>query len=109
MAQGPESQTRMVSAGGRSLALLHDVEVMVEGGDLEDLGLRHPQLVGKRVEHRNRQAGLRILDEVEVFDQEIATPRPVAKQPENGLPCRGIERSPLGASYGRLNSLVRIP
>ena len=42
-----ESQTRTVTAGGAGLALLHHVEMVVEGGDLVDLGRRQAHLLGR--------------------------------------------------------------
>ena len=45
ISQESESHTRTVSAGGACFAFLHHVEVVVEGRDLVDLGLRQPHLL----------------------------------------------------------------
>ena len=66
--------------GRRRLPLLDDVEVGVEGCDLEHLGHRQPHLLGQRPEVRRREVAVAILDEMEVFDQKITAARAVAQQ-----------------------------
>ena len=60
------------------IVLAHDLEVVVEARDLEDLGLRQPQPLGERREVRCRQPPELVVDEVQVFDQSVAPRRRVA-------------------------------
>ena len=61
------------------LALLHHVEVVVEGGDLVDLGLRQPQLLGQRRHVLGRDMAVAVLDQVQELDQQVAPARAVAQ------------------------------
>ena len=74
------SQTRTVSGARRGLAFLHDVEVVIEAGDLVDLGLRQPHLLRQRGEMRGREVAEAVLDLVQVLDQEVALTRLVAEE-----------------------------
>ena len=62
------------------LAFLHHVEMRVEGRGLEHFGKRQLHLVGQRCEMRRRDLAILVLDQVQVLDQEIAPPRPIAEQ-----------------------------
>ena len=62
------------------LALLHHVEMRVEGRGLEHFGEGELHLVGKGCEVGGGNLVLGVLDEVQIFDQQIAPARPVAKQ-----------------------------
>ena len=64
----------------RRLALLHHVEMGIEGRDLVDLGQRKLHLLRQRGEMRGRDVPVMVLDQVQVLDQQVAPPRPVGKQ-----------------------------
>ena len=64
----------------RPLAVLHDVEMGVESGDLIDLGQRQPHLLCQGGEMRGRQIAVTILDQMQMFDQEVAPAFAVAEQ-----------------------------
>jgi hypothetical protein len=64
----------------RDLAFLDDVEVVVEGRDLEHLGLRELHLGGERSEVLCAQVAEAVLQLVQVLDQEVARPRRVAEE-----------------------------
>ena len=71
----PNGQRRDVG-----LAFLHHVEMRVEGRGLEHLGERQLHLVGERREMRCGNLMIFVLDQMQMLDQEIAPPRPVAEQ-----------------------------
>ena len=58
----------------------HDVEVVVEGRDLEHLGQGQAHLVRQRGEMAVRQVRVAVLDQMQVLDQQVAPPRPRAEQ-----------------------------
>ena len=58
--------------GRRRLAVQHDIEVGVEGGDLVDLGHGDGESLGQRLQMARRQMADGVLDQVEVFDQPVA-------------------------------------
>ena len=97
---------RIADANGQrrdvGLAFLHHVEMRVEGRGLEHLRKRQLHLVGKRREMRGRDLAIFVLDQVQVLDQEIAPPRPVAEQQ---LDLVGGGRVDLAALRGRLGPL----
>ena len=74
----------------------------VEGRGLEHFGKRQLHLVGKRCKMRRRDLAILVLDQVQVLDQEIAAPRPVAEQK---LDLVGGGRVDLAALRGRLGPL----
>ena len=59
-------------AGRRCRTVAQHLEVVIEGGDLVDLGQRQPHLGGQRDEQGVGQAVVRVVDAVQVFDQKIA-------------------------------------
>jgi hypothetical protein len=61
-------------------AFLDDVEVVVEGSDLVDLGLRQRHLLGQGREVPCREMTEAVLDLVEVLDQEVALARGITQQ-----------------------------
>ena len=77
------------------LAVLHDVEMGVEGGDLVDLGQGQPHLVGQRHEVARVQAAVPVLDQVQVLDQQVAPARPVAEQRADLVEGLRIDLPPL--------------
>src|SRR5204863_6541384 len=60
---------------GRGLALLHHVEMGVEGRDLVDFRKRELHLLGERGEMRGREMAVLVLDEMQVLDKKIALAR----------------------------------
>ena len=81
---------------GRRLAFLHDVEMGVEGGRLENLGLRQAQLLGQRPDVGGREVAERLLEAMEMLDQKITTTRHRAEHGLDLLERLGIELAPLG-------------
>jgi hypothetical protein len=65
--------------GNIELALLHHVEMRVEGRRLEHLREGELHLVGQRREVGSRNLVPGVLDEMQMLDQQIAPPRPVAE------------------------------
>jgi hypothetical protein len=66
--------------GGCGLAFLDDVEVVVEGGNLVDLGLGQLHFLGQRRQVRGRQVAEPVLDLVQVLDQQVGLARLFAEQ-----------------------------
>ena len=64
----------------RGTALLHHVEVVVEGGDLVHLHARHPQFPSQGDQMGRREMAVPVLDPVQVLDQEIPPARRIAEQ-----------------------------
>ena len=87
--------------GGRGrLAVEDDVEVGVEGGDLVDLGHGQLQRFGQGLEMAGRKVAPGILDQVQVFDQQVALVRALAEQGVDLLQGGGVDLPPLGESQG---------
>ena len=80
------------------LAFLHDVEMRIEGRGLEHFGKRQFHLVGERCEMRRRDLAVLVLDQVQMLDQQIAAPRPVAEQQLDLMRRRRVD---LAALRGR--------
>ena len=72
------------------------VEMGVERRDLVDLGQRELHLFRQRRHVVGRETALRILDQVEVLDQEIPPARPVAEQRAHPFRRSGIDLASLG-------------
>ncbi len=64
----------------RRLVIHDDVEMGVERGDLVDLDQRQPHLLGERRKVAGVQAAEAVLQQVQVLDQQVAPPLPVAEQ-----------------------------
>ena len=64
----------------RRLAFLHHVEVRVERRDFVDLGHRQLHFGGKRRHVRSGDVAVFVLDQMQMLDQQITLPRPLAKQ-----------------------------
>ncbi len=99
---------RIADANGQrrdvGLAFLHDVEMRIEGRGLEHFGKRQLHLVGEGCEMRRRDLVIRVLDQVQMLDQQIAPPRQVAEQ-QFDLVGRGrIDLAPLRRRLGPLPS-----
>ncbi len=73
------------------LALLHHVEVVVEGGDLVDLGLGEAQLLGQGRDVLGGDVAPAVLDQVEELDQEVAPAWPIAEQRPDSVECLGLD------------------
>ena len=52
----------------------------VEGRGFKDLGKCEPHLVGQRRQMRRGDLMVGVLDQVQIFDQQIALPRPIPEQ-----------------------------
>src|SRR4051812_38877363 len=83
----------------------------VEGRDLVDFGERELDLLRQRGEMRRREMAVTVLDEVQVFDQQIAPARPVAQKCTNltqrrrlDLPSLGRPAWPAAASLGPIEN-----
>jgi hypothetical protein len=61
--------------GGRRVAFLHDVEVVVEGRNLVHLGHRELHRLGERVEVRGREAAEPVLHAMQVLDEVFGAAR----------------------------------
>ena len=79
----------------RRLALLHDIEMGIEGRDLVDLGQRELHLVRQRRKMRGGQMTVVILDEMQMLDQQVAPARPVGQKREHFLARRRIDLTAL--------------
>ena len=93
----PDGQRRDVG-----LALLHHVEMRIEGRGLEHLGEGELHLVGERREVGRGNLVIFVLDEVQMLDQEVAPPRPVAEQKRDLFSGLGIDLAALGGRLGPL-------
>ncbi len=82
---------------GRDLALVHHIEVIVERGDLVDLGLGQAHLLGQRAQVARGQVAVAVLDQVQVFDQEVAAARAGAQQLAHIGQRLVLDRPALGA------------
>jgi hypothetical protein len=96
MAQDRLSQTRMVTDGGAARILAHHVEMRVEGGDLEDLGLGQLQLRGECCKVARREVAVAVLDQVQILDQQIAPARHFPQEFLDFLDSVGLDLAPLG-------------
>ena len=103
---------RVADANGQrrdvGLAFLHDVEMRVEGRGLEHFGKRQLHLVGKRCEMGRGDLVIFVLDQVQILDQEIAPPRPVAEQKLDLMRRGRIDLAALRRRLGPLASLARM-
>ena len=90
------------------LAFLHHVEMRVEGRGLEHFRKRQLHLVGQRRQMRRRDLAIFVLDQVQVLDQEIAAPRPVAEQKLDLVGGGGVDLAALRGRLGPLPSRARM-
>ena len=90
------------------LAFLHHVEMRVEGRGLEHLGEGQPHLVGQRGEMGGGNLVIFVLDQMQMLDQEIAPPRPVAEQQLDFMRGGRIDLAALGGRFGPPASLARM-
>ena len=90
------SHTRTVTAARRRLAFLHDVEVVVEGRDLVDLGLRELHRLGERGQVRGGEVAEAVLDAMQVLDQVLGVERRALEHRRHFGARDGIDGAPLG-------------
>ncbi len=84
--------------GRRHGAVLHHVEMRVEGGDLVDFGLCQLHLLRQCCQMRGGQMPVMVLDEMQMLDQQIATARPVGEQRAHLVERRGVDLAALGGA-----------
>ena len=70
----------------------------VEGRDLIDLGKRKLHLGGKRGKMRGRQMPIPILDQMQVFDQQVPLARAIAEQRTHLIERGRIDLAPFGGA-----------
>ena len=97
----PDGQRRDIG-----LAFLHHVEMRVEGRGLEHFGERQLHLVGERREMRRGNLVIFVLDQMQMLDQQIAPPRPVAEQKLDLVRGGRIDLAALGRRLGPLAPLA---
>src|SRR5450759_1410427 len=68
----------------------------IEGRDLVDFGEREFHLQGQRGEMGGGQIAVMVLDQMQVFDQQIAPARLVGEQRAHFLERRGVDLTALG-------------
>ena len=64
----------------RRRAVLHHIEMRIEGRDLVDFGERELHLRRQRSEMRRGEMAVVVLDQMQMLDQQIAPARPVDQQ-----------------------------
>jgi molybdopterin molybdotransferase len=93
--------------GGRSgIRVLHHIEMMVERRDFKHFSGRETHFVRKRDDMVGRDATERVLNLVEMFDQEIATSRLVAEQGSDLFERLRIDGTALGGAALLLFSFI---
>jgi hypothetical protein len=88
------------------LTFLHDIEMRVEGRGLEHLGEGKPHLVGQRGKVGCGNLMISVLKQMEMLDQQVAPPRPIAEQKFDLMRRRGIDLAALGGRFGPPTSLT---
>jgi len=87
------------SSGRRRLfALFNNVEMGIEGGDLVGRGLRKPHLLAEGTQVSGRNIVVAILNEVQIFDQEVVAPRLGLEKLADLLKRLGFKLPTLGKS-----------
>ncbi len=76
---------------------MHHVEVVVEGGDFVDLGLGQPHLLGQGPHVTRGQVAVAVLDQMQMFDQEVAAPGAGSEQLAHVGQGLVLDRPALGA------------
>ena len=93
--------------GRRVLALLHHVEVGIEGRNLVDLRERKLHLVRERGEVSRRQIAVTILDEMQMLDQKILPAGSSTEQASDFLERSWLDLAALGRAARAPSSLAR--
>ena len=81
-------------------AVADDIEMGIERGDFINLGHRQPHFLGQAVQQPRRQAALGVLDQVQIFDQEVAAARPIAEQGAHRVQFAGLQKAALWIDRG---------
>ena len=81
----------------------NDIEVVVEGGDLIHFRKREPHFMRQGDQMPMRQMALIVLNEVEMFNQEIAAAGTIAKQNAHVVKRVGVD---LAALFKELATLA---
>src|ERR1700732_2040302 len=91
---------RVADANGQGrnirFALLHHIEMGVERRGLEHFRKRKLHLVGKSREMGGGNLAIFALDEVQMLDEKIAPPRPVAEKKLDLMRSRRVDLASLG-------------
>ena len=82
--------------GRRRLALLHHVEMGVEGRDLVHLRERELHLLRERGEMRGGEMAVPVLDQMQMLDEKVAPPRPLAEKRAHLVERLGFDLAALG-------------
>ena len=90
------------------LALLHHVEMRVEGRGLEDFGKRQLHFVGKRCKVGGGNLTISVLDQVQMLDQEVAAAWPIAEQTRDLICSHRVDLATLGRRFGAPTPLARM-
>jgi hypothetical protein len=80
----------------------------IEGRGLEHFRECQLHLVSQGCEVGRGNLAIFVLDEMQIFDQEIAPPRPVAEQQFDFMRGHRIDLAPLGGRFGPPASLARM-
>jgi hypothetical protein len=72
--------------------------MIVERGDLVDLGLRQPHLLGQRPQMACGEAAIFVLDQMQEFDEQVGSARLGAEKSLDFSQSAVIEWSTLGAA-----------
>jgi hypothetical protein len=88
--------------------LLHDVEMRVEGRGLKHFREGELHLVSQRSKVGSRNLMIRVLNQVQVLDQEISLSRPLSEQNFDFMGCRWIDLAALGSRLGPLSPLAGV-
>ena len=83
--------------GGRRwcLALLHHIEMCIEGRDLVSRGLREPDLFAERAQMAGGNIVVAVLNEMQILDEQVVTPRLIPQKLAYLLERLSIELPPL--------------
>ena len=85
----------------RVLPLLDHVEVVIEGRDLVDLGLRQPHLAREGREMRRAEVAIAVLDLVQVLDQQTGASDASPRSARTSAAATGSTCRPLGTARRR--------
>jgi hypothetical protein len=81
--------------------------MMVEGGNLIDLGLRQSHQLGQRRQMRCRNMAIGVLDHMQVLDEQVAPQRPTLHELRNLLQRPNVNLPALGEGPGLAPSSAR--
>ncbi len=78
------------------LVIAQHIEMMIEGRDLIGFGHRNAHLFRQRMQPAGGNAAFAVLNEMQIFDQQIAAARPISQKRADGLHIGFIELAPFG-------------